>query len=64
MSNLNFNNNINNNKLECGTIHFSNDLSILITNSTFDNNISKEECCKYNLIWKISSFKYLFNIYY
>ncbi|KAG4092836.1 hypothetical protein H8356DRAFT_1081868 [Neocallimastix lanati (nom. inval.)] len=43
MSNLNFNNNnnINNNKLECGTIHFINDLSVLITNSTFNNNISK-----------------------
>ncbi|KAG4092818.1 hypothetical protein H8356DRAFT_950126 [Neocallimastix lanati (nom. inval.)] len=41
MSNLNFNNNINDNKLECGTIHFINDLSVLITNSTFNNNISK-----------------------
>ncbi|ORY07419.1 hypothetical protein LY90DRAFT_519117 [Neocallimastix californiae] len=41
ISNLNFNNNINDNKLECGTIHFINDLSVLITNSTFNNNINK-----------------------
>ncbi|ORX56018.1 hypothetical protein BCR36DRAFT_346535 [Piromyces finnis] len=39
---LNFNNNKNLNKLECGTIHFENSLELLIYNSTFENNSSRK----------------------
>ncbi|ORX82804.1 hypothetical protein BCR32DRAFT_292364 [Anaeromyces robustus] len=41
ISNINFYNNINNNKLECGNIHFSNDLNISISNSIFYKNNCK-----------------------
>jgi len=41
ISNLNFNNNSNNNKIECGNIHFCNDINITLSNSTFSKNIIK-----------------------
>jgi len=43
MSNLNFTNNINYNKFDCGSIHFSHDLKIKITDSIFDSNLSKSD---------------------
>jgi len=41
ISQLNFINNTNLNKYECGSIHFCNDLNIFVKNSTFDNNYCK-----------------------
>ena len=41
MSNIYLNHNINNDKLNCGIIHFCNDINISISNSTFNNNHSK-----------------------
>jgi len=40
-SNVNFSDNSNNSKLDCGGIYFSNDLNISIKNSKFINNNSK-----------------------
>ncbi|ORX45341.1 hypothetical protein BCR36DRAFT_358228, partial [Piromyces finnis] len=36
--NINFNNNINKNKLDCGNIHFTNNINLQINNSIFSNN--------------------------
>ncbi|ORX54261.1 hypothetical protein BCR36DRAFT_410804 [Piromyces finnis] len=41
ISNSNFTKNVNNNKLNCGNIHFSHNLDLSVSNSKFINNISK-----------------------
>ncbi|OUM65922.1 hypothetical protein PIROE2DRAFT_6993 [Piromyces sp. E2] len=41
MSNINLDHNINYDKMNCGIIHFCNDINIIISNSTFTNNHSK-----------------------
>jgi len=41
MSNIYLNHNINNDKLNCGVIHFCNDVNVSIFNSSFINNYSK-----------------------
>jgi len=40
MNNINFVDNINNDKFECGNLNFENDLIISLTNSSFINNYS------------------------
>jgi len=42
ITNLIFNNNINNSKSSCGGISFTNDVYISVTNSSFINNQSKD----------------------
>jgi len=41
MNNINFHNNQNTNKYECGCINFNNNINIYISNSIFENNKSK-----------------------
>ncbi|ORY47563.1 hypothetical protein LY90DRAFT_10045 [Neocallimastix californiae] len=41
IENLNFNNNFNSNKFECGNIHFKNDVNLSVLNSNFTSNQCK-----------------------
>jgi len=41
INDINFNDNTNTNKYECGSIHFCNDINVSIQNSKFNNNNCK-----------------------